>query len=300
MKYLLGILSVLLLFFSIVFFLQEDVTLEITTSPNIYSYKKTSETEVFHIKLMLNQNDPYYFYKESIDSSALTNGEERIPLYLYESHIEETIGGMYLVDLSYQIGFDANDYTIMFENAYLEIQFTNNEEVSLYIGEFNYMFASSDSGLTYHNVHGTYGYVDNTNTVTGIVIELENNLPSNIMITDFEVFSSSVDVHNDYVIEVMREIDPFENVETILDQEYFFYDIAQENLSIFMQSREQKTLFCPLVYNGEIHYIHRFTLIITYLENNEEKRLIIDDFPFMATTHFSDEFKEGYQTYEID
>lgn len=300
MKYLLGILSALLIFFSLVMLFDQEESLHLTTSPKIYSIKKTSETEVFHIEVLSNIHDPYYLKKESIVSISLTDDEERIPLVLKELKVTQANSEDYIADFSLQVSFDANDYRIVFDQAYLDITYSNGQELSLYIGEFNYMFETSDTSLTYQSVYGTYGYVDGKNTVTAIVLELENNADKNILITNIDIFSNSVNIHSQNITETHQTIEPFILVQDILQEDYNFFDIDQDQVSIYMQTKEKKALYCPLLYNGDIRYIHRFVIEVTYIENNQEKTLIIDDFPFMKTSIFATEFEQGYHTYEID
>ncbi len=300
-KYLLLVLSVLLIFFGTVFLIKDKEPLTLTTSPYIYSYKYTTETEYFHVKLLSNDRDSYYVLQESIDKLQLTYNEETIPLLLKEIKVYETETDQFLIDLSLQVAFHSNDYYIDYPQAYLEITYTNNKEVSLYIGEFNFLFKSENtSDLDFMNLSATYQEVDGINTVSGIVIDLVNKSGNNIIIKDIDILSSSTHINNDYIIEVFDPVDSFIDMATFLDQDYSFFDYEKEPLDLFMQAYEQKKLIAPLIYNGDISFIHRFVLIITYIDGTEEKTYIIDDFPYMNTSIFNPEYIDNLVIYEIN
>ena len=300
LKYVVLILSILLIFFSVILMTKTKEPFVITTSPQVHSYKFTSDTESFHIKLLVNEKDSYYIQKESVDKLQLSFDDQTIPLRIQDIRVYES-NDQFLVDLSVQIAFHSNDYLIEYDHAYLDITYTNKNAISLYIGEFNYLFQSTNTNdLDFINLSATYQEVDGVNTVSGIVIDLVNKTENNIIIKDIDILSKTVHINNDYITEVFTEVDSFKQIDELLDLEYSFFDYERDDLNLYLQAHETKKLLAPLVYNGDITFIHRFVLVFTYIDGTEEKTYVIDDFPYMNTSTFNPEYTENLISYEID
>lgn len=300
LKYLLFVLSILLISLSLVLLFRDDTPLSLKTSSSIHSYKKTSDTEYFHIQLLSNKKDAYYFIIDEVVSSSITNQEDIIPLELKSIQKSETTTGEYIIDLSFKIGFDSEEYLIDFSEAYLNITY-NDKELTVYIGEFYYLFSNTDYGdISLINLEATYDDILDIRTVSGLLLTVRNNSYHNLIIKDIEILSTSVDVMNEEVFVLEEDIDNFMKVSDILDKQFDPFDYENSDITITLLQDEETTLFGPLIYNGEINYIHRFSIKITYLLGGEERIYYIDDFPFMRESIFQTEYQDYINEYIFD
>ena len=197
---------------------------------------------------------------------------------------------------------ESKDYLIDFKKAYLDISYNNEENLKLFIGEFNYLFnedINSDLGIS--NLSSTVFKSNEINTVSGIFIELYNMSDENLVITSFDLGSTSVKFNDYYLYEIYNEPDLFDSVdEILLVENYDFYiDTSSYNKSMLLKENQSVMLYIPLIYLGEIEYIHRFFFQVNYLSNEGETILIIDDIPYVSTSIFQTSLEDGYLVYEI-
>lgn len=301
LKYLLFIISILLIFLSVVILFSDEKSLVIQNTSKIYSVSKTSETEYIHLLCSSNKEESYYYSIDKIVHANISNNLEEIPIIIKdikisESNDEET----FIIDLSFKIGFDSDDYSIMFEHAVMNLTYRNNEELQIVLGEFNYLFYEDERlDLSFTNLSASYDVINDIETVSGLFFELHNSSDTNIVITDIDVLSSSVDFNNGEAIKIYDLIETNQTVEDILKKDYDFFELDSSPLSMQIRSNQTETMYIPLSFTS-IPFIHRFSMVITYTQNNEEYTYIIDDFPFMNTNLFNEEYSEWIHTYEID
>ena len=285
---------------SLLFLFTDDEPLSITSTSSIHSYMKTSDTEYFHIQLLSNKKESVFFIEEGIVSSSITDNVEVIPLEVQEINLSETSSGSYIVDYTFKIGFHSEDYEIQLEEAFLKLQF-QHELLEVYIGEFNYLFYEDvNMDLSLMNLEATYTELEGINTVSGLMITLRNNTFYNIVIKDISIFSKDVDVMNSEVFILYEDIDNFTEVSTILQKDFDPYDFSEEEITISIRNGETETLFAPVIFNGDIDYIHRFCMKITYLIGDTEYVYYIDDFPFMRENLFFSDYEEYHYLYTYD
>ena len=308
-KIIFGLLIFLLVVFISLLFVPEKKSFKVITSPKIFSLLKSSENENIKIQLLVNRNDSYYFDQEYISSISLNSelDEEIISLIIEEITYSNNLyeyenDNYYLVELSLSINFNSEDYLIALEKAYLNILYNNEEDLKVYIGEFNYRFKDDlNDELSLSNLSSTVTEINSTNTVSGIYIELYNRSEENLVITNFLLGSSSITFNDYYLSEIYNEPDLFDSVEEILLIENYNFKSFDNILekSILIRENQSIMLYVPLSYIGEIDYIHRFYFEVNYLNNEGETSLIIDDIPYISTSIFQTELESGYIVYEI-
>lgn len=309
LKLIFGLLSILLVIFTILLFIPDSKNLKIITSPKVFSIFKSSEVESFTIQLLVNQNSSYYFDDDYISKVSLSSEfeDEIIPLVLEDISYSSEIypyenENFYFIDLSFQIGFDSNEYLISFDKAYLDIRYSNEEEIKLYIGEFNYLFDNEvNRELSINNLYSTVHKIDELNNVSGIFIELNNISNENLILNQLSLGSSNVVFNNYYLSEVFNEPDLFDEVEDILlidDLSYITFN-NDDSKNILLLKDQSIMLFVPISYLGDIKYIHRFYFEVVYENNEGVQKMIIDDFPYINTSIFQKTLEKDYHVYEI-
>lgn len=302
---LLGTIVILLsVFLGIVITIEKPTRLRMISSPSIYSIKYTNSIETFSIPLLINKEDSFYTDIEYIVSVQLESESELIPLSIEKINIsdEPVFEDFYLVNFEMKLGFYSDDYVIMFDDALLHLTYQNNETYQFDIGEFYYVFQEvEENDLSLQHLQATYETYQNINTVSGVVLGLGNLTDEHLEITNIDVLGNTVTIHNGFITELYRDIDSFEDVSDILMIDNYIYDdYPVSDRNIVIPQGNEKTIYIPLLYHGEIQHIERFTIKITYEVDNEIKTMYIDDFPFMVTSVFASEYEEGFRTYELD
>lgn len=308
-KIVFGLLAFLLVIFIILLFIPENKTFKIISSPKVFSILKSSDNETFTIQFLVNKNNTYYFDEDFISSASLNSelDEEIIPLIIKEISYDSMIyeyekDKYYIVEIKLEVGFNSDDFLIEFEKAYLELNYSNNEDLKLYIGEFNYYFNEDiNTELSLNNLYSTVKEIDGVNTVTGVYIKLNNISDENLVITNFNLGSNSVYFNNFYLSEIFVEPDLFDDVEDVLVLQDYNFNIYTTGIyqSILLRENQSVMIYVPLSYIGDINYIHRFYIEIEYENEAGVSKLVIDDFPFINTSIFQDSLEDEYVTYEI-
>lgn len=303
LKYFLGILSVLAVFMGIVLLQDDESSLKIITSPSIHSYKQTTSVEKITLPILMNQKDNYYVNPTYIDQIELLNGDELIPLTIKEIKVNEDV---YKNDESYslvhfivEIGFYSEDYLISLTDCYLHVTYQSKEEFSVYIGEFHYLFDNIEQNdLSVGNYKATVFEHSQKKTISGINVELFNNSNKNIVIKDIQFISDSVALNNDYSKLVIEDIDMFDSVERVLLKEFPIVSYQVDPNEHVCYKDESVNIYVPASYTGDIDFLHRATIIITYEKDGYEYQMSLDDFPFISTSIFQDEYKDSFRYYE--
>lgn len=304
-KYLLFFLSVIALSLGIALLIKDDPSLTVITSPKVYSFKQTSPLETFTIPILVSDPDAYQFDEEFIKEMTLVNANNIIPLSLNEIYVSEDYMLMndikyYQVDFVVKIGFESDDYEIAIADCTLVISYQNSEVVELFIGEFNYIFLNDNNDDFYlTNLIGTYSEIDGKKTVSGIDIELVNHMDENVIITKFDVLSSSIGFNNDYTTSLIENVDIFDPVEDIIHEPYSPTSSSFEPRETLVYRNGSVKLYIPLTF-GEYDFVHRFCIRVIYEKDNQVQEYILDDFIFMTTSIFAEEYKDNFRYYEYE
>jgi len=304
-----GLLSFLLIVVSILLFIEDNPKTKIIISPKIYSIMKSSDNELFSIVLLVNDVDSYYFNQEYINNIKISSdGEEIVPCILNnikksnEYYIDNDEAYYYLT-LELSVGFDSDDYTINFNNAYLDITYSNKKEINIYIGEFNYYFYDEDNtDISLNNLLSTHALIDDIDTATGLFLNLGNESDYNITIYSVEIGSSNTLANNYYLNEIYEIPSISDTPEEILNIDTYNYSIYGEYRanSILFRKNNEIMLYVPFSYIGDISYLYRFYVKVHYIIDSEEKVFVIDDFPYINTSNYREELESGYYYYEYD
>ena len=303
-KYLLIPLCVSFLFMGIVLLFSEKAQLKVITSPSIYSFKQTTKVETFRIPILMNLEDSIYTDIEFVSSVELIGVEEVIPLKLQDIVVGTEMydynnTSYYPVYFNCKVGFESNDYEIDIDQASIHVTYKNESEYTWYIGEFHYLFEEETTeDLLLGNYQATVFDHHDKKSVSGLHIELFNNSNSNITITNIEFPSLSVRLNNDYSIAYDEDIDMFEEVTNVLSKDYEMYQYQLDPKEHLVRIRNYTRIYIPASFNGDIHYLHRSYIIITYIIDSKECVLVIDDFPFISTSIFDKDYQSDFRYYE--
>jgi len=301
-----GLISFLLVILTILLFIDSESVIKIVVSPKVYSLLKSSDNELINITILVNDNETYYFNEDYVSNLFLSSdNEDIVPLNL--SEIKKS-SDYYIydyeeynyVDLIFEIGFDSDNYLINIEKAYLNIIYSNGEELVLYIGEFNYYFNdffTTDIGIS--NLLATNLLIDNIDTASGLFLQLDNLSENNIIINSIEIGSNNVKANNYHLTEIYSEPEFSNTPEEVLKINNYNYEIHGDiSKNILLRQNNSIMLYVPFSYLGEIPYLYRFYIEVHYLKDGIDNVFIIDDFPFIYTSNYKQELESYYDIYE--
>jgi len=304
-----GLLSFLLIVLSLLLFIRNDPTIKVITSPKVYSIMKSSNNEGFNITILTNEINSYYFNEEYISNISLSSENDEIISLSLDAISKSNENYIYNNEKYYYLSFKVNlefssdDYLILFDKAYLNVNYRNTKNIKLYIGEFNYLFFEEENNdISLNNLLSTHGLINGIDSSTGLFLNLGNLTNNNITINKIEIGSNSVSANNHYLNNIFIIPDYDSSVEDVLNlEDYNFNDNTLNDISkniLFLKNNEIM-LYVPFSYNGDIPYLYRFYVEVHYTIDSEEKLFVIDDFPYINTNVFKVELESGYQYYEF-
>ncbi len=295
---------ILVIVLSVLLFVKDEKELVIISSDNIYSIYHSDNYETFTIEVLTNQPQNYYFDNDYLSSASLKNDNQDLSIDI--TNISQSDNPIYYQEdefynlyLTAELSFTSDDLLISMENVFLHLNYMNGEEIVISIGEFNYLFYDEfSSDISLNNLSATHEEVNEINTISGINLELGNLSDSNILITNVQIVSSNVSFNHRYSL-VRDECFHTSTVDTCLNVEDYQFNQESNVLetSFILRKNNVINLYLPLTYLNSSKFIYRFSIVVTYEINNEEKTFIIDDFPYMKTSLFSDQLEGDFNVY---
>ncbi len=296
-------LIILITILIFVLLLKEDKELIIISNDSIISVYHSDNLETFTIEILTNQPNRYQFDSDFITTIQLKNSEQELSIDIKEivkssesiTYKEEE---MYLITLIMELPFISNDLLIQMERVFCVLNYDNGSSLEFEIGEFNYLFLETfGKDLSLNNLSATHQTVNGFNTIGGISIELGNLSTNNILIKDIDILSLSTSVNKNLTM-IRDECNYMSTVEECLGIDVYSFSYPQNSVlsEILVKKNNNTQIYIPLIYTEKYQFIHEFAIIITYEINDEEKTLVIDDFPYMRTSIFSN--METDQVYE--
>ena len=169
------------------------MALQIISKNNVYSHLYTDELETLHLNLLTNKLHDYHYNIEQIVASKLSNEEQNIKVNIKNIDIEETPividqQTYYQLRISIRIPVVANDFLIHIDNMKLEIQYENQDYLSIQLGELYYQFHDIESELSLENLSATYENYKGNQTVGGVLLDIKNNCICSCFFVAFNLF----------------------------------------------------------------------------------------------------------------
>ena len=295
-----GLLSTLIITVSVLILLPKDKETKILLSPTIYSIYHSDLAESFKVEIMTNNPNEYYFEIDYILSSNFSYEDEVMSVNIKEINRSNdpyyyNEEAYYLVEFILTLPFESNNLKVEYLKTNFNIHYDNNEEISLYIGEFNYVFSNNESNdIGLNNLSATYEIVDSTKTIGGINLDLANLSDAKSIMTNIELLTPSVTINDDKIMKRDECLYTKKVLECLQINMYYFHDSSNRPLTLLLGKNNHANLYLPLVYEGDIHFLYKTGIKVDYLINDDPFYYIIDDFMFMNTTIFSESHQDNY------
>ena len=141
--------------------LKDNTKTKILTNTQFISIVHTKELEKVKIGILTTTPNSIYFKKENIGLSNIKNTENTVSLKIdkvltYDDQYEYQEEVYYLVELFFTIPFKSSNI-VKIDEAILSINYSNGDNLSMYIDEFNYAFLEETNDITIRNISATNG-----------------------------------------------------------------------------------------------------------------------------------------------
>lgn len=303
LKWLYGVLAGLFIFLSIVLLLEKEEEFMIITSPKIYSIYHSDDLETFTIEFLTNQPEHFYFDTDFISQLSISNTEQTFPITILDLIVQPSVvlvndTPYKLITMKCRTEMFSTNLWVHIEDAILTIDYLNGKELSVEIGEFNYLFLEQQyEDVALYELSATYEDVGDINSVGGININLHNRSLETLEILSIDLVATGV-LTNEAMMIKRPKCDYDKTVAECLyiDSYSFFVTPVSTTLHEFVLSKHNFEAYIPLSYDL-FPYISDFAIQVTYRINGFKRIFVVDDFPFMKTANFQESMEEYYHVY---
>ncbi|MBU1144268.1 MAG: hypothetical protein KJ971_00225 [Firmicutes bacterium] len=300
MKKVVFLLLISYILFSVTLFIthkQEATSVSILSLKEQHSRVITSQEELFDVFIYFDQTNSFFTDIQNVENCELVDEFELITVKLFSIvdtneivTYENKNYTTYQFNLSFEQLYSENA-SFEFENASLNIYYSNDVLVTLEIGNVNLLFdeVSNFMHLDIQRLYGVFNEIEQVEYLMGIVLNLEAISPGIIEIKKIECNVISIHLDLEHIVFLDQTIDAFSKIDEIIllsDYSNITEEFISQSSSIVLNS--SKLIFIPLLYKSTLLHISRFPLIITYMYLGNEYVYVMDDFLFYHKNSFSE------------
>ena len=282
---------------------KKEESVLIVSENNTYAIVNDNESNELEIPIYLDSKYKFYIEEKNIQDIYLTDNKEekyRLKLKQVES-TSSTITNKEIELNKYYLICEFNYMSIdkiYIPNAYLRLEYHNNEKYSIQIGSFIAQRITSINRIKVKNLKGIVNNIipkdnDLIPSTVALLINLETD--NYLEIIDIELVNGIGEINKDQIIEFDNlEISNDTDINKLLNNKYRinYQDTILTN-NIKLLSKQEKKLLLPISYR-ELYTINQAGLIITYIYNNEVYKQVIDMIPV-----FNSNLNNNYYVYNF-
>ncbi len=297
MKIIQSSLVALIMLLAVIMWFDVEKELMVIAKENDVLMVKSDELETFSYDLLTNLSESYYFNSDFISSISLKNSENEIVLNLervreIDEIVEVNNQKYYPIRLYFKVGISFSEIDLYIDEAQLYIFYDNGEKLVLPFGDFVYIVNTPfQKDLAINALNATYGTINNEKTVTSVSMEISNQTGKSVEITNIYLPTEKVKLN---LFLAKRDYFCVEDVKQCLDiPNYDFRNEPVDKVISWLILPNQNIQFVlPFAYI-DITTMYRFPVIIEYQVNEEKRFWVMDDFPFMQTIPFDENWIKG-------
>jgi hypothetical protein len=263
---------------------EKNEVIDYFTMPQNYSRLMT-EDEILSFSLFISEKNTFITDKQNITSASLKGN-------LNEVEVDITSIDLIEENTLYQ------DIDFFIEETKLILNYVNEECIELDIGNLYLSFReiNQSNHLDIVNMLGLINKIEGEKYILGIIVKFDK-------FTSEEIIIKSVSSNNNvfkislgdlYEGEIKLASDTL--IEEIIPGYYDLMTIKDQNLLL----NDELYYLIPLIYQGNFEKLYRFPLTITYIYNETEYELIIDDYLFFDEMIRLDDYDENIRKYQYN
>ena len=287
----------LIILFYIIIKAKIPKTFTIAVIPKSYNIVSLIEEEDFlFINVLVDTKKTFVNNLNNVTSAAITNEDgEQLSLKILEiedleSEIKINNKIFYQYLYKFKIDFHStNELAFELNNAYLSLNYTCDIMLEVNIGSFSYykFLNLANEYLSISKLKSIVNNINGVKTLAAIDIGLRNT--TNKMITIKNIIpldGNIVFAFNESVPSTMLEYKTDILIDELLEYPYNFIGSVCGDFNYTLAPGDNKSFLFPLKYY-KIYALNKLGFMIVFVINDEEYRLIYDDFTFFNTKELS-------------
>jgi len=282
---------------------EKSEVIDYFTMPQNYSRLMTKDEEL-SFSLFISEKNTFITDKENITNASLIGkiNEVKVDITSIDLIEENTLFQnnlyyLYSIKISFS-SVELKDIDFLIEETKLILNYVNEECIELDIGNLYLSFkeVNQSNHLDIVNMFGLINQIEGEKYILGVIVKFNKFTSEEIIVKSissnnnvFEIslgdcFESEIKLESTAQIEDI--IPGFNNLGTAKDQDL----ILKDDLYYLI----------PLIYHESYEKLYRFPLIITYIYNETEYELIIDDYLFFDEMIRLDDYDENIRKYQYN
>lgn len=256
----------------------------ITLFKNYNLCSLVSDEDVINIDVYVNDKKTYITDKKQIISSYITdmNNDSVIELdlvgiYKTNEYINYQKDKFYLYTFQYKINFKTDTYIEWYiENALLEINYIDNIEYNLKIGNFSFikLELANEQLISISSIKPLTSNIKNNTYLTGVVIGVRNLYNDELNIKEINILNCGMGIGNN-ILEIPA-LPQGNNFDIIAGYDYSLINKGSNEVNITVND-EIKYLLIPFYYD-KLLIVEECPIAIKILKNDTESVFYINDY----------------------
>ena len=282
---------------------EKSETIDYFTMPQYYSRLMTKD-ENLSFSLFISESSTFITDKQNITSASLKGNPNEVKvdiasIDLVEENIEfqDNLYYLYSIKISFS-SVELNDMDFLIEEAKLILNYVNEECIELDVGNLYLSFreVNQSNHLDIVNMYGLINKVEEEKYILGIIVKFDK-------FTSEEIKIKSITSNNNVFMislgDCYKSESKLESDALIEEMIPGFYDLNTEKDEDLLLNEDLYYLI-PLIYQENLEKLYRFPLTITYVYNETEYELIIDDYLFFDEMIRLDDYDENIRKYQYN
>jgi hypothetical protein len=282
---------------------EKNEVIDYFTMPQNYSRLMT-EDEILSFSLFISEKNTFITDKQNITSASLKGNLNEVEVDITSIDLieentlyQDNLYYLYSIKISFS-SVELKDIDFFIEETKLILNYVNEECIELDIGNLYLSFReiNQSNHLDIVNMLGLINKIEGEKYILGIIVKFDK-------FTSEEIIIKSVSSNNNvfkislgdlYEGEIKLASDTL--IEEIIPGYYDLMTIKDQNLLL----NDELYYLIPLIYQGNFEKLYRFPLTITYIYNETEYELIIDDYLFFDEMIRLDDYDENIRKYQYN
>ena len=248
-----------------------------------------------NLKLWVNEKDNPYFDVNNIEKATVTTNLDSYIVKVIDAQLADETSFYNEKEgyaASYTIKWDfVSDDLITMNNAVLDLNFKNNESLSINIGNLCFQKAINDHLVHINQIQSIVNDLGDLDTMVALKLSITSE--EDCTIEQIIPISSSVSVNNDYVlVDADVSVDNEISYTTLFGASYSPFNSSSTNFNtIVLNKKINKEIVIPLAYS-EKEFVDSLGFILVLNTSHGTIRQIINPYCLFSTANL------GFVSYE--
>ncbi|MGD9964278.1 MAG: hypothetical protein AB7S96_02880 [Candidatus Izemoplasmatales bacterium] len=282
---------------------EKNEVIDYFTMPQNYSRLMT-EDEILSFSLFISEKNTFITDKQNITSASLKGNLNEVEVDITSIDLieentlfQDNLYYLYSIKISFS-SVELKDIDFFIEETKLILNYVNEECIELDIGNLYLSFReiNQSNHLDIVNMFGLINKIEGEKYILGIIVKFDKFTSEEIIIKSISSNNNvfKISLGDLYEGEIKLASDTL--IEEIIPGYYDLMTIKDQDLLL----NDDLYYLIPLIYQENFEKLYRFPLTITYIYNEKEYELIIDDYLFFDEMIRLDDYDENIRKYQYN